>query len=103
MAVHVETISLQQESIRQTPKLILPHIDKKLYGIDLRLVPVLTCKTDENMEAHFKQVAIKHIYLSRKIITYEIEGINDVKNSLTLGSDFDLHNIIMRIKAQDGE
>ena len=59
MAVHVETISLQHDSVRRALKITPHQLDKDLHSIGLRLVPMLSCKTDENMEARLKQVAIK--------------------------------------------
>ena len=69
--MHVETISLRQDSASRILERILIHIDKDLHGIDLLLVPVLVCKTDNSMGAHLKQVATKHIHVSSNIETNE--------------------------------
>ena len=47
MAIHVETIGPQKDSVRRALTTILPKLDKDLYRFELRLVPVLTYKTDE--------------------------------------------------------
>ena len=42
MAMHVETIGPQQNSVRRALKIMLPKLDKDLYRIELRLVQILT-------------------------------------------------------------
>ena len=64
---------------------MLPKLDKDLHGIELHLVPILTYKTDENMAARLKHVAIKHSQISSNIKTCEIEGINNVDNPISSG------------------
>ena len=49
MSVHVEIIGLQQDSISRALKRILRRVYKDLHGINLRIVPMLTHKTDEIM------------------------------------------------------
>ena len=78
MAVHVETTGPQQDSVRRSLNVILPHIDKDLCGIELRLVLILSYTTDEVTEACLKQVAIKNSHFSRNIKTHEIEVINNI-------------------------
>ena len=56
MAVHVETISLQKDSVRRVLKSILPRIDQYLHGIELRLIPVSTYLTDDNMSTHLNRL-----------------------------------------------
>ena len=87
MMVHVETICPQQDSVRRVLKIILLQLNKYLYGIELRLVPILSCKTDENIGARLKHVAIKHSQVSSNIKTHEIEGINNIDNDICPGSE----------------
>ena len=54
MVVHVETVSPQQDLLRRAPKIMLPRLDKDLHDIELRLVLILSYKTDENMAARLK-------------------------------------------------
>ena len=67
MDVHIETIGLQQDYAHQTLERILPHIDKDLHGVNLSLVPVLTCKIDDSIESRLRKVVIKHNHVSRNI------------------------------------
>ena len=103
MSVHVEAIGPQQCSLRRALKIMLPKLDKDLYKIELRLVQILSYKTDENMTARLKQIAIKYSQISSNVKTYEIEGINNIDNPISPGSELTLRKIIMDIKTEDGE
>ena len=54
MAVHVETIGLQKDSVRIALKSMLQRIDKDMCVIELLLVPVLTYLTYDNMASRLK-------------------------------------------------
>ena len=82
---------------------ILNRIDKDFHCVDPLIVSVLTYKTDDVIEYHSKQVAIKHSRASRNVKTNEKEGVNNVDNALTLGSDLSFCKLDMNVKAQDGE
>ena len=103
MTVHVETISPRQDSVRRVLKIILAQIDKDLHSIELCLVSILSCKTDETMTSSLKQLVIKHSHISSYIKTYEIEGINKIDNHIFPGSELTLKKLIMDIKTEDGE
>ena len=45
MAVNVETIEFQKDSVRIALKSMLPLIDKDMHDIELRLAPVLNYLT----------------------------------------------------------
>ena len=64
MAIHIETIGPQKVSVRKDLKYILPKIDKNRYGIELRLVPILTLKTDDNMTIRLKKQQSNIVTLS---------------------------------------
>ena len=55
MHVHIKTIGLQQGSISRALKRILRRVNKDLHDINLRIVPILTHKTDENMTDHLNK------------------------------------------------
>ena len=103
MAVHVENIGPQQDSVRRVLKIILPQFYKDLYGIERRLVPILSCKKDKNMAARLKHIAIKHSQMSSNIKTHEIKGINSIDNPIFPGSELILRKIIIDIKTEYGE
>ena len=90
MAIHVEIIGSQQVAVRRGLKIILPQLDKDLHGIELHLVPILSLKTDEIMESRSKQVAIKYSQIFSNIKTYEIEGITNIDNLISSGSELTL-------------
>ena len=101
MAIHIETISSQQVAVRRALKIILLQLDKDLYGIELRLVPIISLKKDEIMAARLKKVEIKHSQICSNIKTYEIEGIKNIDNLISPGSELTLRKLIMKIKTAD--
>ena len=103
MATHVETIGPQQVLVRRALKSILPKIDKNSYGIKLRLVPTLTFKTDDNMTARLKKVAIKHSHIVSNIKQYELDCINNIDSPISSDPKFTLRRLIMDLKADYGE
>ena len=58
MAVRTETSGIQKDPSRRSPKSILPRIDGDLHGIKLRLVPILSYLTDDNMSSCLKKVSL---------------------------------------------
>ena len=82
---------------------MLSKLDKDLHGIELRLVPILTYKIDENVAARLNHVAIKHSQVSSNIKTNEIEGINNVDNPISSGLDLTLRKLIMDLKTENDE
>ena len=54
MEVRAETIGLQKDSVRRSLKSILLCIDKDLHGIELRLFPILSYFTDDNVASRLK-------------------------------------------------
>ena len=103
IVVNAETIGLQKYSVRLALKLILPRIDKKNLEIEIRLVPVLTHFTDENMDTRLKQVSIKHSHVYSNIKTYEIDSFKTIDNAMNPSSEIALWKLIMEIGSKDGE
>ena len=102
-ATHVEVIGPQQNVVRRALKSVLTKLDKDLRGIELLLVSILTSKTDENMEASLKHVAIKHSQIFSNIKTCEIECINNFGNPISPDSNLTLNKIVIGINTEDGE
>ena len=100
IGAQVETISLQKYSARRALKHVLSRIDKDLHGVELRLVLVLTCKTDEIVASH---VAIKHKHATRNIKQFEIYGYDNIDHPITPGSELALRKLIIDIKEKDVE
>ena len=72
----------QKDSVCRALTAMLPKLDKDPYNIELRLVPVLTYKTDDNLAARLKHVAIKHSQITSNTKAYEIEGIDNIGDPL---------------------
>ena len=103
MAIHVETIGPQQDSVCRALSTILPKLDKDLHGLELRLVAILTYKTDDNLAARLKRVAIKHSHITSNAKTYELEGINNIDHPLPNAPNLTLRKLIMNLKTEEGE
>ena len=103
MATHVKTIGPQQDSVRSTLRITLPKLGKDLHGIEPRLAPILTCKTDESMAALSKRVVIEHSQVSSNIKTCEIECISNIDDPISPDSNLTLRKLIMDLKTEDGE
>ena len=71
--------------------------------IELYLVAFLKCKIDESIASRSKQVATKHSNISRNIKTCEIDGISNIENPITPGSELSLQKLIIGMKSKDGE
>ena len=80
MLVHAKTIGLQKDSVRRSLKHVLPRIEKDIHIIQLRLVPILSYLTDDNMAFRLKQVAVRYSQISSNIKTYEIDSSNNIDN-----------------------
>ena len=72
MAIHVETIGPQKDAVYRALTAVLPKLDKDLYIIEPRLVPVLTYKTDKNMTVRLKHLATKHSQITSNTKACEI-------------------------------
>ena len=103
MAIHVETIAPQKDSVRRTRSTILPKLDKNMCGFELCLVLVLTYKTDENLASRWKCAAIKHSQITSNTKAYEIEGITNIDQTLPKAPNLTLRKMIMNLKTDDGE
>ena len=103
MAIHVETIGSKKDSVRGALSSILPKLNKALCAFELRLVPALTYKTDENLASRLKRVAIKHSQITSNTKAYEIEGINNIDNPLPNDPSLTLRKLIMNLKTEEGE
>ena len=55
------------------------------------------------MAALLKQVSIKHIQISSNVKTYGIEGIDNIDNPISPGSELTLRKLVMDVKTEDGE
>ena len=73
---------------------MLPKLDKYLHVIELRLVPIIAYKIDENMAARLKHVEIKHSQITSNTKAYEIEGINNKDNLLPDDPSLTLRNLL---------
>ena len=70
-------------------------------GIELRLVPVATYITDDNMTTRLKQVTIKQIHVSTNVKTCEIDRFNNIENPMTTGSELTLNKLIVDRRTED--
>ena len=103
MEVHVETIVPQHDSVRKELKIMILQLDKDLCGIAFRLVPILSHKADENMEARLKHIAIKHSQTPSNIKTHKIKSINNIENPASPRSEPTLRKLVMGTKAENDE
>lgn len=103
MTICAETIGPQKLPVRRALKSIHSKIDKDQYGAELRLVPVLTFKIDENMTAPLKKVVMKHSNIVSNEKQYETDNINKICSSVSSDSDLTLRKIITGLKAEGGE
>lgn len=103
MAIFAETIGPQQNSVRRALTTILPKLNQDLCGLELCLVPILTCKTDDNLAARLKRVAIKHSQIASNTKAYEIEGVINIYYPHPNAPHLTLRKLIMNLKTEEGK
>ena len=103
MGICIEIIGPQKDSVRRGLANILPKLNKHLCGLELRFIPVLSWKTDNNLACRVRNAAVKHDQITSNIKIYEIEGITNINRIIPYAPNLTLRKLIMGIKTEDGD
>ena len=82
---------------------MLPKLSQDLHDIELKLVPMLIYKTDNNMATRLKKVEIRHSQIVANIKQYEFTSTKNFDIPLSSESNLTLRRLIMDLRANDGE